>query len=598
VRTQAHVPGRTLARSAKSLWPVVRSEQRGIIVLMALSALAATALLLSYLLLGRSVAALRQIPTPHRQLLYLALAIAGAGVSAGVLTHLQNVRAARLGVRLTVSMQERVYAQRAAQDLSRIAFDPSGRTITSILYDLQIVPQFLISSVTTVAASAVTGVAVIGAIVYFDYRLLVLIFVLGLIVIPLERVQRILRSALVARISLTADLQIFMDERLSLPGIKFSRSFGLDEIFLARFRSKSARVQRSSYAMQRATSLSILITGLANTALVVLVLTFANWSSLGHDYRATADLVLVILSAPMLVQVLLNYSNLVFWVSTAAAIVDFLQLNSATAARPLAGQRTAMAGAGAELAGAEIARPGTAVLRVRDLCFDYRAASFGEVVEVIRGMTFDVLPGESLAIVGSVGSGKSTLALLLAGLLSPSSGCVELPQAKGGLAGRCIRLVDNQDCFIGGSVQENLQIANSSLSLKQIVRICESVGIHKFVSQLPRGYQTSVGERGAYLSSGQRQLLAIARAVAAQPQVVILDEATTGLDAAAELRAIRGMRELLGCSVVLIAHRLSSIVNMDRIVVIGDGRVVAIGHHAELLATSDAYQQLCELQLI
>jgi ABC-type bacteriocin/lantibiotic exporter with double-glycine peptidase domain len=220
------------------------------------------------------------------------------------------------------------------------------------------------------------------------------------------------------------------------------------------------------------------------------------------------------------------------------------------------------------------------------------------VQDVLRGVCLEVGDGESLAIVGEVGSGKSTLALLVAGLLAPTSGTVQVVPRSWARPDRPACLVDNQDFLFSRSIAENLRMVDPTLTLRGMVRICQTVGVHRHITALPQGYDSVIGERGLRLSSGQRQLLALARAVAARPTVLILDEATTCLDADAERTAIAGVRRSHAGPVILIAHRMSSVLLADRVVVLGDGKILGTGTHEELLSGSDAYRTFYQLQRI
>jgi ABC-type multidrug transport system fused ATPase/permease subunit len=288
-----------------------------------------------------------------------------------------------------------------------------------------------------------------------------------------------------------------------------------------------------------------------------------------------------------------------YWLSTGANIVDTLQLSRGVAIGAVA--RVASASTAAEAEAARVAPAGAPVVRVRDLWFHYRPTRYSfSAPAVLRGVSFDIYPRELLSIVGHVGCGKSTLALLLAGLLRPTGGDISVAVSADGPDDRWsrVRLVDGQDWFFTGTISQNIRVVNPDLPLTEMVRICDAIGLHDFIRRFPQGYETVVGERGARLSSGQRQLLAIARAIAARPSAVILDEATTCLDAEAERHAIDGLRTLVPGPVILIAHRLASVRRSDRVVVIDDGQIVSAGSHDELIDSSDAYTKLHKLQIL
>ncbi|MGB9596334.1 MAG: ABC transporter ATP-binding protein, partial [Candidatus Poribacteria bacterium] len=234
----------------------------------------------------------------------------------------------------------------------------------------------------------------------------------------------------------------------------------------------------------------------------------------------------------------------------------------------------------------------------------YNNVSFGydEDKYVLKDITFEAEPGQTIAIVGPTGAGKSTIVNLLVRLYDPQKGEITID-------GYDIKKVTLkslrsqmgmvlQDSFLfSGSVRENIRYGKLDASEKEIIQAAETVNAHKFISQLPAGYDTEVGERGTKLSVGQRQLVSFARALLANPKILILDEATSSVDAYTEVLIQKALEELLkNRTSFVIAHRLSTIINADKVLVIENGQIVESGTHQELLQIGGLYQKLYNMQ--
>lgn len=238
-------------------------------------------------------------------------------------------------------------------------------------------------------------------------------------------------------------------------------------------------------------------------------------------------------------------------------------------------------------------------VELRDVSFAYPN---GKVA--LRNVSLRVKPGERVALVGRIGSGKSTLLSLIVRLFSPAEGGAvlidgqDVSQVSLASLRREVLLV-TQDVFLfSGTVLENIRLGNLSASEEEVIAVARALGADAFISDLPNGYQTVVGERGVKLSGGQRQLLALTRAVVRQPKILLLDEATAAVDSETEARVYRALARLLPKTTLIIAaHRLATIRSVDRIVVLKDGEIVDQGTHQELLKRSAEYREIFAEQL-
>ncbi|TEU11143.1 ABC transporter ATP-binding protein [Candidatus Bathyarchaeota archaeon] len=236
--------------------------------------------------------------------------------------------------------------------------------------------------------------------------------------------------------------------------------------------------------------------------------------------------------------------------------------------------------------------------------FDGVGFSYVEGQQVLHDVSFDAYPGERLAIFGPTGAGKSSIINLLGRLYDPQEGSIEidgvdLRSVKFDSLRKTLSIVLQEPYLFSGTIAYNLKFGRPQATDEEMIQVAKIVGVHESVMRLEDGYDTVIFERGTNLSFGQRQLVCLGRAILADPRILVFDEATSSVDPYTEALIQNALKEeMVGRTVLLVTHRVSTVRDADRIIILNEGRIEDVGSHDELIERNELYRRLCEMQLV
>lgn len=491
----------------------------------------------------------------------------------------------RTGQNVIRTLRGQVFAHLQAMDSAFFDTTPVGRLMTRVTTDVESLADLFASGAVSLLGDVVKLAAIIGILWWLDLRLALVTFTVMPVLFALSALfrGRIRESYREVRRRI-ARLNAFLQEAVT--GMLLVQLFRRQE------------VDRRAFAAinddHRDAELRAVIYESSFSAVVEMVGTLATGAIVGYGgWRiASGALTFGTLVA------FLEYTNRFFgplrdlsgfYAVLQSAMASLERLFGLLDTTPSIRDTAAPAPAAAHAA--------TPFLEFDRVRFAYRD---GE--EVLKEVSFRVERGQRIALVGATGAGKTTIIKLLLRLYDPTGGSVrfegrDLRHLPLQATRRRIGVVMQDHFLIAGSVAENIAFGDPSLSRAALEAAARVARADDFVRSLPRGYDEAVRERGGNLSTGQKQLLSLARAIASDPEILVLDEATSNIDTETEERIQAALAEaLVGRTSILIAHRLSTILASDRILVFHHGRLAEEGDHASLLARGGIYTRLCELQ--
>jgi ATP-binding cassette subfamily B protein len=501
----------------------------------------------------------------------LALVIFGAA-------HVRRYRGGRVGLAVQYDLRNDMHAHLQALDLESLSRMPTGQLVARVSSDTTLV-QALLNFIPIMGGNVFLLAMSLGVMIYLSPLLAVVSLVIApsLVLISYRMRGRVFPATWDAQ-QREGELVSIVDEDLN--GVRVVKAFGQERREVERI-AESAKVLYGSQmrAVRLQARYQPIMEAIPSFGQVA-ILALGGWMALHHQitlgtFLAFSTYVIALMSPARQLAGVLTIGQ-----QARAGLERIFQLLDT----PLA-----------------IADPADAVtlppLR-GEIAFDDVHFSYRDGPPILRGVSLQLKPGERLAIVGPSGSGKSTLAMLVARFYDPTSGVVrvdgiDVRRVSLRSLRRQVGIVYEDSFLFSDTVRANIAFGRPEATLEEIEMAARAASAHEFIEALPRGYDTVVGERGLTLSGGQRQRIALARAILYDPRVLVLDDATSAIDARTEAEIHDALRALMGDrSTILVAHRRSTLHLADRVVVLERGRIVEHGTHDELVERSPLYRSL------
>ena len=489
-----------------------------------------------------------------------------------------------LGQKVIKDLRQKLFEKIIFFKMSYFDKTAVGRLVTRAVSDIETIASIFSQGLFMIIADLLKMVLIIAVMIYVDWRLTLIVFsVLPIILYATRLFQKSMKKAFEEVRLQVANLNSFVQERLS--GMKIVQISHREKIEYDQFVAINEKHKKAWLKTVWFNSIFFPVAEISSSVTIGLLVWYGGFNVISGGSISLGTIFLFIQMSQMLFrplrQIADKFNTLQMGMVAADRIFKILETESSIVNRGIKSPK-ALKGA---------------------ISFDQLHFSYLPGEEVLHGISLDIKPGETVAIVGATGAGKSTIINLLSRFYEFESGditidSISIKDFELNALRKHVAVV-LQDVFLfADSLFNNITLYDPSISREDVANAAKKIGVHEFIESLPEGYDYNVKERGVMLSSGQRQLIAFLRAYITQPAILVLDEATSSVDSYTEEVIQKAIDTLTqGKTSIVIAHRLATVKNADRIIVMDQGKIVEQGTHTELLKlTNGYYAKLYEVQ--